>query len=693
MDEMQGVMALPEAQGAGMRPEDMALIEQIRQNVPRQEITQEFLAAGEQADPQAVAEFKQELAGLELTPDELNKLNTMVDAILAAPQDYASLRRAYLAEGMPEDLLPEQFDPAFFAALNMAIDTIAMNPGSPPPMAMAMGGVADLAAYGRNGDTMLAHITPQEAAMLKRMGGSGTINPYTGLPEYASIFKKIGNAVKKFAKSTVGKVIVGAALGFFVGPAAASFLGVTSTAGMAAVSGFVGGAGSTLAAGGKLKDALKAGAMSALLGGATAAISGGASAFEPRVLGGQNPNVFGFGQPEVAPPTGIGTAADIVGTPEMQIGQYSAPVPDRIPGVSPFGSQVSQQTIPAVDNPLGIDVRPTPPAPLADPRFGGNFVSQADRFGAEIPLDTGNLRPDELTGSVARNTGSGTYSPQGQFTPASAGRGPILDAAYPELSVKTGATSGGGGVMDTLREGYGKVENFYDKYISPDRYANDPTALAKAAQAGEAAQSSAFNTAYNRAQLMLPENATATQLEAAKGLAFQAGQDAYKTAYDKALQSAMPGAFTRYAPLAALGIGALGLAGGFKTKEAEMPDLFKGPTGFQLARMYPSMYGLQYGGVRPTAYGGMYLTPPGYAEGGGVMDTPQAMRVGGKTYPRKVGAINGPGTGTSDSIPAMLSDGEFVFTAKAVRAMGQGSRRKGAKKMYKLMKMLEGKAA
>ena len=318
MDEMQGVMALPEAQGAGMRPEDMALIEQIRQNVPRQEITQEFLAAGEQADPQAVAEFKQELAGLELTPDELNKLNTMVDAILAAPQDYASLRRAYLAEGMPEDLLPEQFDPAFFAALNMAIDTIAMNPGSPPPMAMAMGGVADLAAYGRNGDTMLAHITPQEAAMLKRMGGSGTINPYTGLPEYASIFSKIGKAAKKFAKSTVGKVIIGAALGFFVGPAAASFLGVTSTAGMAAVSGFVGGAGSTLAAGGGLKNALKAGAMSALLGGATAAISGGASAFEPRVLGGQNPNVFGFGQPELASPfPEIGTRSDLIGNPAV----------------------------------------------------------------------------------------------------------------------------------------------------------------------------------------------------------------------------------------------------------------------------------------------------------------------------------------------------------------------------------------
>ena len=59
-------------------------------------------------------------------------------------------------------------------------------------------------------------------------------------------------------------------------------------------------------------------------------------------------------------------------------------------------------------------------------------------------------------------------------------------------------------------------------------------------------------------------------------------------------------------------------------------------------------------------------------------------------FPRKNGPINGPGTGTSDDIPAMLSDGEFVFTAKAVRNAGNGSRRKGAARMYKLMKMLEG---
>ena len=40
--------------------------------------------------------------------------------------------------------------------------------------------------FGRYGDTMLAHITPEEARKLKKMGGSGTINPYTGLPEFWS---------------------------------------------------------------------------------------------------------------------------------------------------------------------------------------------------------------------------------------------------------------------------------------------------------------------------------------------------------------------------------------------------------------------------------------------------------------------------------------------------------------------------
>jgi hypothetical protein len=42
----------------------------------------------------------------------------------------------------------------------------------------------DIAAEGRMGDTQLAHINDYEAGLLKSVGGSGTINPATGLVEY-----------------------------------------------------------------------------------------------------------------------------------------------------------------------------------------------------------------------------------------------------------------------------------------------------------------------------------------------------------------------------------------------------------------------------------------------------------------------------------------------------------------------------
>jgi len=42
----------------------------------------------------------------------------------------------------------------------------------------------DLASKGRMGDTRLAHINDYEADLLKSVGGSGTINPATGLSEY-----------------------------------------------------------------------------------------------------------------------------------------------------------------------------------------------------------------------------------------------------------------------------------------------------------------------------------------------------------------------------------------------------------------------------------------------------------------------------------------------------------------------------
>ena len=89
------------------------------------------------------------------------------------------------------------------------------------------------------------------------------------------------------------------------------------------------------------------------------------------------------------------------------------------------------------------------------------------------------------------------------------------------------------------------------------------------------------------------------------------------------------------------------------------------------------------------------------AADGGIMS---AYSLGGMAEPQFGGLLRGPGTGTSDSIPGMiyqngkpvqraaLSDGEFVFTNKAVKAAGGGSIEKGADAMYELMNKLERKA-
>ena len=72
------------------------------------------------------------------------------------------------------------------------------------------------------------------------------------------------------------------------------------------------------------------------------------------------------------------------------------------------------------------------------------------------------------------------------------------------------------------------------------------------------------------------------------------------------------------------------------------------------------------------------------------------MSKGGDVFPRRTGQISGPGTKTSDDIPAMLSDGEFVQRTDAVNGAGvmmgaknaQQAREKGADFMYALQDKL-----
>jgi hypothetical protein len=50
--------------------------------------------------------------------------------------------------------------------------------------------------------------------------------------------------------------------------------------------------------------------------------------------------------------------------------------------------------------------------------------------------------------------------------------------------------------------------------------------------------------------------------------------------------------------------------------------------------------------------------------------------------------VQGPGTGQSDDIPAMLADGEYVFDADTVSALGDGSNKAGASALDQMRKAI-----
>lgn len=71
-----------------------------------------------------------------------------------------------------------------------------------------------LRAHGHDGDSEIAHINPEEAEFLKMGGGSGHINPQTGLPEYRGFrLSKILRAIVPVLGSVVGTALGGPAGG------------------------------------------------------------------------------------------------------------------------------------------------------------------------------------------------------------------------------------------------------------------------------------------------------------------------------------------------------------------------------------------------------------------------------------------------------------------------------------------------
>ena len=786
--EDQGIMALPaggmqaptaQPPAQGFDPATAAAFEQVRQQIDPREFGQELLSAAEQTDPAAVQQFKQAIERMQLPPEVIDALGQMVDAILAEPQNYAQIRQEFINEGVPEDLLPPEFDAVYFGAMNLALDQMSGSMQSMNVQKFAEGGIATLtpiakmlSSYGRNGDTMLAHITPAEARMLRRRGGSGTINPITGLPEFflkkvakavGNTLKSVGkavsgavkgivNGVKDFAKSSVGKIVTSVALGFFLGPAAAGLLGVSSVAGVAAVSGFVGGFGSSILAGNSFKDSLKNGAIGGVTAGATAGITGGMGAFEsgsyagPTTVAGQwdkainsGKSLLGISTPSTA---GTSISGEQLGTAVDSIDAAAGiPTVEQLANVPPPDLTVGQQAL-SYDGAIpgqGVQVASAPPLSVTDaggPYAGSiqNNLLPSDFVQSGIPVE-GGLPSTTLSSQIPGGAADPNFLASSPTNLAMQGgsTGMIVpgEMPLPEGIIAKGSTGFGvspsaatqPGFMDQFSSGdyTGAAKTAYGNTID---YFSPGAREASATQAAQAAGNKAYETTVQNA---LRGYAPGTQLaQLPSNVQAQVVQSA-TAASNAATAAAAPSFFSTYGPIAGAGLGAAYLGGAFTPEEPGSPNLAPKETGTDLLRAQPGVYGTTPGGANVTyaslptgynyspmqmlyrpqvtmgnPYGNIYGQRRMFAQGGIAAVAPAKFNLGGyasggigsmaKKYPRRTGQISGPGTGTSDDIPAMLSDGEFVMTAKAVRGAGKGSRREGAKRMYAMMRKFEGKA-
>ena len=666
-------------------------------------------------DPRMVEQYKAAiapvLARLNLSADQIDKMIQFFDYLSANKDQYKQLIQQLIDQGVmqPGDL-PEEYDATLIAVIQLVlhqkrgdssfqdqqgIGSLPQGQGQSerPPFAMKTGGLVAAAKHiqsmGRNGDKILAHINPQEAAILKRMGGMGTINPATGLMEFGfwsdvwsgikDVAKSVVNVVKEVIASPVGKILATVALSMFLGPAGAAYGGGFFTS--AAVAAGVAGAGISAIGGGSLKDIVKGGLM-AYAGSTLMSSIGGTSA--------PNPNadaVIPTGAEGPVPPSVPTEAAVTPPPPADAVGGTAPPGPIQgINAVSNAANLPSFEPPPPPDASWGSNPHPIDggsgvgyggngtlpasgaPTPVDQPYdIGENYQNNPDMFrpptvGEEFaakPYDTtvkyltqGGKSPEEwriIQNEAARQSqiGLGSEVPVGAreaiAKKAFEDAGPGMLTKYgPTAALVAGGAYLAGGFKKTPvdQNPLGKPQTSAD-YIA----AHPEFEGYKGWEPGVPSVNSPVPTSQPNMSPLAPNSPYTIPMGTSTG---RAPGSSITQPYNVA------GLYNRN------GIGGL-----------YNPNL---PT--------PMNTGGEINNPEHSGTGMQQTMTSSFAEGG--IGT---LARGG--YPPKVGKIDGPGTATSDSIPAMLSDGEFVFTAKAVRNAGKGNRREGAKKMYQLMHMLE----
>ena len=456
-----------------------------------------------------------------------------------------------------------------------------------------------------------------------------SVNPVTGIREFGW-FSKIFRSVKKFIKKAAPIVL----------PIAAPFLFPLMPVALAAGLGSFAG---NLIGGSDIKSSFKKALFSAALAGV------GNVAFGNLSSGASNPFGSNFGQ-------GFGSGSFFGSSmnPTAGLGNFS------------FSDAFT-------------------------PSFSGNFANTASAY----RTNTGMANP-QLGG-----TGAQGGSTQIQPNNAAGSQGNTVSMADigNDAAALSGDVSTNMNPINQLGKPPGSQPNLFEKYVynnAPNTGVNQAPDSFIPVREGEGYLESIFSPNRSSIDPFSPDNlakisqdsgaitaniAKLSDAGVSPDLIKNMTDSATKSIYAKGLTPAST--FKEYLPAA---VGATTLAGGVgyaagafdapKPGPDEngdgMPDYYI--TGQDLWNQDPNKYGFgtdNFYGNNP------YYQSPDYM--------PVTVAGGGH--------IAGAGTSTSDSIPAMLSDGEFVMNAKAVRGAGGGNREDGARRMYAMMRKFENGAA
>ena len=542
-----------------------------------------------------------------------------------------------------------------------------------------------LAEFGRNGDTYVVHAAEGETVVplevlennprlknmiytqMEEMGleperyvvGNelNSLNPDTGQPEF--FFKKLFRAVKNVVKGVV-KVVkkIAPVVLAIAAPILLPAMPIALAAGLGSTAG-------NLIQGKSLGDSLKAGVVTGLTAGAGNMITGGS-----------------FLGSSIDPTNAAGVQK--LGTMFTPDNPFTAAISTNLTDVGAAAAQAGSTTDYGVFkqdfNPTGVD---------------GAVVDGAVAGGAEVLEGPAGQPVGEVVGDVVTAAKPETFMDglKGAFTPGDEyGFGDFWDQFL---------SPGREGISAAAKEGYQTdLSNFKTMYpdAGPDSYTKfvqgldakyAPGLLEKYGPAvGTALAGSFASDAILGTNIITPpveegtdiaemQNAGANLL--ASDQATYGIDDSYVnnnpyypnyTGDQVTTQTANvnPGFTAPVAPIAPVTTQIPAMA----SANPLPPAVVANP---QAENQYAGMLGGGYFNQTPYsniqyAQPPMYGSPPVYALASG-------------------GEIAGPGTPTSDSIPAMLSDGEFVMNARAVRGAGGGDRQQGAKRMYEMMRSFE----